>query len=40
MDKKYRGKRDDGSWEEFEASSPEFATPETSGYSEVEEIED
>ena len=40
MDKAYQGKRDDGTWEQFNASSPDEATPEATGYSEVEEITD
>jgi hypothetical protein len=36
MDQKYKGLREDnGVWEEFAASSPEEATPEITGYSEV-----
>lgn len=34
-DKTYRGLRDDGRWEEFEASSDEQARPINSGYKAV-----
>ena len=38
MDKMYQGKREDGTWEQFAASSPAEATPEATGYTEVEKI--
>lgn len=39
MNKKYRGLREDGEWEEFEADSREAATPEASGYERVLDAE-
>lgn len=38
MDKNYLGKKENGNWEPFSASSPEEATPEITGYEEVKEV--
>jgi hypothetical protein len=38
MEKYYKGKKENGDWERFISNDPEEATPEASGYIEVEEI--
>lgn len=35
----YQGKRDDGTWEPFIWEDDEEPTPESTGYSEVEKLE-
>lgn len=35
MDRNYRGLKENGTWEEFSASSVEEATPEITGYEKV-----
>jgi hypothetical protein len=37
--KRYKGLREDGQWDEFEASSLEEAKPENSGYEKVIDAE-
>lgn len=38
MDKIYKGQTENGSWEEFTASSVEDAKPENSGYEKVIDV--
>ncbi len=40
MDKKYRGFKDNGQWEDFMASSEDQATPGVTGYMKVFRAED
>jgi hypothetical protein len=39
MDRKYKGLRENGQWEEFYSDSVEDARPENSGYEKVIDVE-